>query len=111
MVFRTQGVSNSCLLSNEVIIDRNTPRGIVTSKVESLKQEIRGLEAKVSKLEESVDSLSKLQQRYIVLILSTFPLECSHSSFLSFFLSLSTTLHLLLRTQNFLNTLLAFQTK
>lgn len=50
-------------MSNEVIIDRTLPRGVINTKVESMKQDIRTLEAKVAKLDESVESLTKLQLR------------------------------------------------
>ena len=51
--------SQGTMLQNEVIIDRN----LISPKVESVRQEIRGLEIKISKLEESLESLNKLQQR------------------------------------------------
>ena len=51
--------SQGTMLQNEVIIDRT----LIIAKVESVRQEIRGLEAKISKLEESMESLVKLQQR------------------------------------------------
>lgn len=47
------------MLQNEVVVDRN----LIAGKIENVKQEIRGLENKISKLEESIDSLNKLQQR------------------------------------------------
>jgi hypothetical protein len=51
--------SQGTILQNEVIIDRS----LISPKIENVKQEIRGLEVKISKLEESLESLNKLQQR------------------------------------------------
>jgi hypothetical protein len=57
----THGVNNNnnTLLQNEVIVDRNA----IQPKVETLKADIRDLEGKMRKLEESIDNLSKLQVR------------------------------------------------
>ena len=48
-----------------MIVDRNLARAAISAKIDSLKQEIRNLDAKVSKLDESVDSLNKLQHRWV----------------------------------------------
>ena len=54
-----RGVNNPNILQNEVIVSPTS----LTMKIDSLRQEIRALEGKISKLEESIDSLKKLQAR------------------------------------------------
>lgn len=55
-----RGIGNQgSMLQNEIVIDRS----LIVPKIENVKQEMRGLESKISKLEESIDSLNKLQHR------------------------------------------------
>lgn len=53
---------NSIILSNEVVINRNSRRNI-GMKIDSLRQEVQTQENKIRQLEEQLDSLIKLQQR------------------------------------------------
>ena len=48
-------------LPNEIIFGAHKP--LYASKLETFKQEIHGLEQKSQQVEETLDSLSKLQQR------------------------------------------------
>ena len=52
-------IANSNVLQNEVIVN---PASIAV-RIDSLRQEVRSLESKIGKLEESIDSLKKLQTR------------------------------------------------
>ncbi|RWS31425.1 tyrosine-protein kinase Fer-like protein, partial [Leptotrombidium deliense] len=53
---------SSLVLQNEIVIDR-TARISFTKKTDSLRQEIHALELKIQQLEETLDSMVKLQQR------------------------------------------------
>jgi prefoldin subunit 5 len=63
-------------LPNEIIFSQN--QYLYASKIDTFRQEIHSLENKTQQLEEALDSLNKLQQRYGFLLLGlTFSVQAS----------------------------------